>query len=60
VVAPVLQPAPLDKSPVRTKATTVLPLDWTNLWLHLFLGALGLLAAECAGWILAQIVARIF
>jgi hypothetical protein len=60
VVAPVLQSAPLDQSPARVKGTTGPPLDWTNLWLHLFLGALGLLAAECAGWILAQVVARIF
>jgi hypothetical protein len=58
-VAPAEQPAPISNAPAVEKAPLARPFDWTNIWLYLFLGALGLLAAEFAGWLLAQVAARV-
>jgi hypothetical protein len=58
-IPPAEQPKPVDQAPAVKQAPFASPIDWTNIWLHLLLGALGLLAAEFAGWLLAQVVARV-
>jgi hypothetical protein len=56
LVALTEKPAVTDSRPVEKTSTAGL-LDWTNVSLYLFLGALGLLVVEFAGWVLAHLVA---
>ena len=53
LVALAEKPVPRFAPPANEQATGIV--DWTNVSLYLFLGALGLLIVEFAGWVLAHL-----
>lgn len=55
LVALAEKPAPVFAPPANEQASGIV--DWTNVSLYLFLGALGLLVVEFAGWVLAHLAA---
>jgi hypothetical protein len=55
LVALAEKPAPVFAPPANAHASGIV--DWTNVSLYLFLGALGLLIVEFAGWVLAHLAA---
>jgi hypothetical protein len=60
LAAPPGKPLPQEPTPAAPNAPVSSPIDWTNVWLFLFLGALGLLFVQFLGWALAHLVALVF
>jgi len=60
LVAIAPMPAAISASAAMDAHAPVAPIDWTNVWILLFLGALGLLAVEFAAWVLAHLAAWVF